>query len=279
MRQTLPMIRLVLAAVFMAAPLAAGAQAPSPAPARAAPVFRPWQVDWGQYYCSMIRKPEAGRPFATAFITSPGGTGTSLALVPEAGQQAPGDVDTVVLMPAGPSVTVTHRNDPRERITLRRIYGLPQDFRAALTRSTEMQLRNGTEVRARIPLDGVGAALGALSQCSSAVAQEWGLDVAALAALSRRPSTTNTYGITPDDYPARALREATQGHVIMRIAVSPEGRATACVIVATSGSPEIDGVACRIALARGQFLPALNAAGQPVAVQDAFTIFFRLPDY
>ena len=227
----------------------------------------------------MIRKAEPGRPFATAFITSPTGTGTSISLVPETGQQAPGDVDTIALMPAGPSFHVTHRDDPRERIILRRLYGLPQDFRDRLAVSTEMQLRSGAQVRARVPLDGVRAAFAALRQCHSEVARDWGIDPAALAALSRRPTTTNTYGITPDDYPARALREATQGHVIMRIAVSPEGRATACAIVATSGSPEIDHVACSVALQRGRFQPPLDAAGQPVAIQDIFTIFFRLPDY
>src|SRR5205085_8847518 len=253
--------RSLIAAALVAQPLAAAAQPPAPAPAPArgpapAPTFRPWQVDWGQYYCSMIRKAEPGRRFATAFITSPGGTGTSLTLVPEAGQQAPGDVDTIVLIPAGPSFHVSHRDDSRERMTLRRLYGLPQDFRDALPASTEMQLRSGAQIRARVPLDGVRAALGALRQCLGEVAREWGIDEAALAALSRRPTTTNTYGITPNDYPTRALREATQGHVIMRIAVSTEGRATACTIVATSGSPEIDHVACSVALQRGRFQPA-----------------------
>jgi TonB family protein len=229
----------------------------------------------------MIRKAEPGRPFATAFITSPGGTGTTIRLVPETGQQAPGNIDTLVLMPAGSPIHVSSddvRYQQRD-ITVIRIYGLPPGFRDALASATELQLRNGERLRARVPLDGIRNALAALRQCHVGVAREWGIDEAALAALSRRPTTTNTYGITPDDYPARALREATQGHVIMRIAVSTEGRATACTIVATSGSPEIDHVACSVALQRGRFQPALDAAGRPVAIQAPFTIFFRLPDY
>ena len=266
--------RLALAAALLAQPLAAAAQ--PPAPARAAPR---WQVDWGHYYCSLIRKSEAGRPFSTAFVTSAGGTGMGITLVPDAGQQAPSDVDTITLLPAGTSYPVSSRDERHPRGTLERITRLPDGFRELLAAATELQLKSGSRLRARVPLDGLGGALVALRQCLSGVAREWGIDEAALAALTRRPATTNTYGITPDDYPPQALRQATQGLVVMRIAVSAEGRATACAVVATSGSPEIDQVACRIALRRGLFTPALDAAGRPVAIQAPFTIFFRLPDF
>src|SRR4051812_12804226 len=87
----------------IAAPPAAAAQPPAPAPVqpRASPVSPAWAVDWGQYYCSMIRKPGPGRPFATAFVMTPGGSSTGVTLVPEPGQRAPGDVDTLVLLPGG----------------------------------------------------------------------------------------------------------------------------------------------------------------------------------
>lgn len=274
-------LRLALAAALLAAPLAAIAQPPA-GPAPAAPAFRPWQVDWGQYYCSMIRKAEPGRPFATAFVTSPGGTGATIRLIPERGQQAPGGVDNVVLMPAGSPLHVSSdavRYEQRN-ITVDRIYGLPPGFREALASATELQLRSGDRLRARVPLDGIRNALAALRQCHVEVAREWGIDETALAALSRQPTQRdNNFGLTSNDYPPQALRQATQGHVIMRLAVSAEGGVTACAIVATSGSPEIDSTACRLALQRGRFNPALDAAGQPVAVAIPFTIFFRLPDY
>jgi TonB family protein len=274
---------IALVAALLAAPFAVARQpARAPAPAPAAPAFRPWQVDWGQYYCSMIRKAEPGRPFATAFITSPGGTGTTIRLVPERGQRAPGNIDTVVLMPAGSPIHVTS-NDIRYQqrdITLVRIYGLPPAFREALAGASELQLRNGERLQARVPLDGIRDALAALRQCHVEVAREWGIDTAALAALSRQPTQSeNNFGLTPNDYPPQALRQATQGHVIMRLTVSAEGRVTACAIVATSGSPEIDSTACRISLQRGRFNPALDAAGGPVAIAIPFTIFFTLPDY
>jgi TonB family protein len=269
--------RLVLAAALLAQPFAAAAQPPAHAPA---PVFRPWQVDWGEYYCSMIRKAEPGRRFATAFTTAPAGSGMTIRLVPQPGQHAPAGMDTLVLMPGGSPIHVA--SDPvyypQRDMTLVRINGLPPGFREMLAASTELQLRRGDRVQARVPLDGVRDALAALRECSSAVTREWGLDEAALRALSRRP-TPNSFSLTAADYPPQAQRLATQGHVIMRLSVSAEGRVTACAVVARSGSAEIDSTACRLALERGRFNPALDAAGRPVAIAIPFTIFFRLPDY
>jgi len=282
MRQTLPMIRLVLAAVFMAAPLAATAQprSPAPAPARTAPAFRPWQVDWGQYYCSMIRKPEHGRPFATAFVMTPGGTNVRITLVPEGGQAAPGDVDNLAVMPGGVPITVTSIDDRRRQrdITLIHYYHLPPAFRDALAGAAALQLRRGDTVRATVPLDGVRGALAALGQCSDTVAREWGLDVAALAALSRWPASTNFLGLEARDYPESAIRTATQGQVTVRLGISAAGRATDCVPVASSGSPDIDSTVCRVAMSRGRYTPGLDAAGQPVSIQSTFTATFRLPE-
>jgi TonB family protein len=268
-----------LAAALLSAPIAGPAPAQQP-PARPspAPAARPWQVDWGQYYCSLIRKPETGRPFATAFITTPGGTGTSIRLVPEAGQQAPGGIDSIVLMPAGTRVPVYSSDQlQREHMVVRSISDLPPTFREMLGAATELQLRTGARIRARVPLDGMPGALAALRQCSSAVSREWGIDEAALAALSRRPRSTNLLGLSWQDYPAAALRRATEGHVIARISVDARGHATECATVASSGSPEIDSTVCRVAMTRGRFEAALDAAGRPVAARTTFTAFFRLP--
>jgi TonB family protein len=273
-------LSLALAAALVASPIAAAAQQQPPAPAAPARPPGPWQVDWGQYYCSMIRRSEPGRPFHTAFVMTPGGTATGVTLVPEAGQQAPGDVDTLVLLPGGAPMHVSSNDDRRRerRITLIRYYGLPPGFRDALSGARELQLRHGDQVRATVPLGGIGNALASLRQCSATVSREWGLDEAALAALSRRPTTTNALGLEVNDYPEAALRTATQGQVTARVGVSAEGRATECAIVASSGSPAIDNTVCHVAMTRGRYDPALDAAGRPVAMRSTFTATFRLPE-
>jgi TonB family protein len=144
--------------------------------------------------------------------------------------------------------------------------------------ATELQLRTGAQIRARVPLDSVRAALAAHQTCLSDVARQWGLDEAALAALSRRPNSTNTVGLTIEDYPTSALRDSREGRVAMRITVTPQGRAADCAVVASSHRADFDAAACRAALSRGRFEPGLDAAGRPVAVRDVFVVGFWLPD-
>lgn len=52
--------------------------------------------------------------------------------------------------------------------------------------------------------------------------------------------------------------------VILALTVSPTGRATACRIYRSSGLPDTDQAACRLAMDRLRFKPATNGAGEPV---------------
>ncbi len=270
--------RLLFPACLLAVPPAgqAAAQPPAPAPA---PAARPWQVDWGQYYCSLIRKSGEGRPFATAFVETPGSAYISIRLVAEDSADLPSGLDSVVLLPAGRSLPVEVGIADRSRLAMRSIYGLPPDFRELLVSATELQLKAGDRIRARVPLDGVRRAMAAQRRCTTEVAREWGIDEPALSALSRRPRTTNDMGFRPEDYPPAALRRAREGRVMMRITVNAEGRATDCVPVASSGSEEIDSTACRVSLNRGRYEPGLDASGQPVETRAIYTVTFYLPRF
>lgn len=60
-------------------------------------------------------------------------------------------------------------------------------------------------------------------------------------------------------------REARIGKsVILALTVDTTGRATACRIYRSSGLPETDEVACRLAKDRLRFRPATNALGEPI---------------
>lgn len=264
-----------LAASVLTAPFATAQQRPAAAPPPAA--ARPWQVDWGQYYCSMIRKPEAGRRFATAFVTVPGESRTTIRLLPEAGAQAPGNIERIVLLPSGASATVSTEDEYRGRVTLRVITGLGAGFRDQLAAATEMQLWGARQLRARVPLDGVRGALGALRQCSSEVSREWGVDEVRLAALRERPSSPNFLGYNWDDYPQSALIAATQGRVILRLTITADSRLQDCTVVATSGSPEIDATSCRVAMRNARVRAGIDAAGRPVTIASIFVVTWRLP--
>jgi TonB family protein len=259
---------------LLAAPFAAAQPPADRAPPAAAP---PWQVDWGRYYCSLIRLPAANRPFAAAFLTIPGDDRTELLLIQMAAERLPGDVTSLLLEPTGRSFDVRTVEQLRGTRHVLAVYGLPYEFRADLSAATELQLRAGSEPRLRIPLDQAPAAVAAHRRCTAGVARQWQLDEAALAALRQRPASTNFLGYRPEDYPSAALRTRTQGRVVLRITVTAEGRAGDCRVVASSGEPSIDARSCQVAMQRARFTPGLDAAGQPVTIPAVFTVTWRLP--
>jgi TonB family protein len=270
------MVTLLAALMLLAA---ASASQPAPPPQQP-PAARPWQVDWGQYYCSLIRRGAEDRPWAAAFLTVPGGDNTVLMLVPdERARPVPRGMTTAVLQPSGRRFEVSDWEEWRGRKRVLVVHGFPYELRSELEGATALELRAGTQVRLSIPVAEARAAVAAHRRCTAEIAREWRLDEAALAALRQRPVTTNRLGYHASDYPAAALRTATQGRVILRITVTAEGQAADCAVVATSGNAQIDAISCQVARRNGRYRPGLDAAGRPVTIATVFTVTWRLPSY
>ncbi len=68
---------------------------------------------------------------------------------------------------------------------------------------------------------------------------------------------------TSNDYPSQALREEREGTTRFRVSVSADGRVTDCQVTGSSGSPDLDAVACQKITQRARFNPATDGEGQP----------------
>jgi TonB family protein len=66
-----------------------------------------------------------------------------------------------------------------------------------------------------------------------------------------------------DDYPPFALRRGEQGEVGFEIEISPVGRVTACRVLSSSGSYDLDERTCDLMRIRARFEPARDAQGNP----------------
>ena len=139
----------------------------TPAPA-AAPL---WQIDWGPYFCSMIRLPGEGRPFAAAFLTVPGGSSTQLLLIPQGRAHLPASVTALVLQPSGRRFPVSSRIQPRGDAEVLSLGSLPYEFRGMLEGSTELQVIAGVALRLRIPVDRARAAIAEHRRCTADIAR------------------------------------------------------------------------------------------------------------
>lgn len=54
------------------------------------------------------------------------------------------------------------------------------------------------------------------------------------------------------------------GSVALRLVITPEGRATNCRVVRSSGSPSVDALVCELTQHYARYRPARNSAGRPV---------------
>lgn len=73
-------------------------------------------------------------------------------------------------------------------------------------------------------------------------------------------------GITARDYPPAIMRAWPRGGVIfLRLRIEPNGRPSRCDVMRGFGNSDADSWTCSLVMQRGQFRPAVDARGVPVA--------------
>ncbi|PXA84170.1 hypothetical protein DMC47_41105 [Nostoc sp. 3335mG] len=84
--------------------------------------------------------------------------------------------------------------------------------------------------------------------------------------------------VSPDDYPAKAMADRTQGDVAFRVAIDANGKPDACGILNSSGSQELDIATCESVLANARFKPAIGQDGKPIRAYYSSVVRWTLPD-
>ena len=109
--------------------------------------------------------------------------------------------------------------------------------------------------------EGTGAAgSGAGTGSGNAGSGRGGVAVSKPVHISGKIDNARDYPVPPG---GREARKGTQ--VIVRVTVTPEGRARDCAIVRPSPDPQADSITCRLVESRLGFRPAMDANGNPVA--------------
>jgi protein TonB len=101
------------------------------------------------------------------------------------------------------------------------------------------------------------------------------------------PPPSKARGATPDgqgrwaariqeNYPARAIRDETQGSVGVRVTISAQGRDTACSVTSSRGSSVLDEAGCDGMTRYARYNPALDDAGSPTTGSASTRIVYQL---
>ena len=127
------MLRFGLAGTLLSLLNATAAQAQP----RAAPA---WQVDWGDQYCTLIRRPDRTTPFVVAMRLLPGNDFSEMLLMDAGPTQLPERADAVMLAPSGRSFAVSADQEMRPNgVRVVTLGQLPPDFWDALAGAESIQ--------------------------------------------------------------------------------------------------------------------------------------------
>ena len=99
-------------------------------------------------------------------------------------------------------------------------------------------------------------------------------------ASKARPSTPRNVRVwasqIQQNYPREAVLRMLQGSVRIRVTVNPEGRASNCLVLQSSGHDVLDRAACDGMRQFALFNPALDDEGRPISSTYATIITYRL---
>lgn len=92
------------------------------------------------------------------------------------------------------------------------------------------------------------------------------------------PVTNPGSWVTPDDYPARALREEREGTTAFRLTIGQDGLPSDCEITTSSGHADLDAATCELLIERARFSIGRDAKGNPAGGTYSNRIRWEIPD-
>lgn len=126
----------------------------------------------------------------------------------------------------------------------------------------------------------LAGAFAALNRCSEDLIYSWGLDVEQHRGATRRPVWLNreqiSYRIT-EEFPYLLAKAGKQAIYRMRVIVGTGGEVESCQAINVEPDEEAKSPACRL-MAKAQFAPALDAAGQPMRSYFASSLVYEVRD-
>ena len=119
--------------------------------------------------------------------------------------------------------------------------------------------------------------LEALGKCIDNLMASWGVDVNKHKNLMRKaaPAEDPKRWVVSADYPLKMLAAGQPAIVEFRLSVGIDGKPTACHIQSSTRPKEFDNAVCKSVMRRAQLNPALDSEGKPIASYYRNTVRFQ----
>ncbi|RYG95436.1 MAG: hypothetical protein EON58_14185 [Alphaproteobacteria bacterium] len=157
----------------------------------------------------------------------------------------------------------------------------PQGEKALASGITGISLERGLTQPVILETGELGSAAEALQACADDLIASWGLDAEKHQALTRpaMPERATAGWISGDTILFGDFAKLSGGNNEVRVMVDEAGKAKSCHIQWPTLSEAINMKICSSVMANSSFMPALDAAGQPLASYWTASAFFLIPPF
>jgi hypothetical protein len=261
----------------------------------------PWQADYGDDYCRLVRDFTDGKdkvsfilernqpsPFFRVIIV-----GNAVKTYTRASTVA---VQFSALAPRNAPMLRSKTPDDQQYLDLGQSSFMPmpamgrgapparpapftnKDELAAAKSATSFAMTTGMVTPITLDTGALDGPLGALQNCVSDLIAQWGIDAKRYETITRpaMPASMASSWVPAGVYPFTEFGKLGGGFNTLLVLVDTAGKPTKCMVQRPTTQEAYNKAACDGIMAKGQFLPALDAAGQPMAgfwITDAFGLF------
>lgn len=237
----------------------------------------PWNVDYGEDRCFLLRKFGTGDDEIILRITRPWmDSRYELVLAGKGVPRMAVEIDIPARMgPDGTEMPLSGLTGELGSLPGHFIrFDVPPELLEGQPRGAVLSFNHRRFTR-NLAMPQLSAALASLAQCHDSLFAHWGIDPAAYRVLRQPPVPIreDMPWVRTGDYPT----VSNIGRTSYVLTVSETGQVTGCRVVLDSGSTELDEAGCQALQRRGAYLPALDSAGQPVQSYAFQRVRWRLP--
>ena len=241
----------------------------------------PWSVEYADNMCVLNRNYGTGREqFLLGFRPSPLGERMEIVTITSAARgvtmRGTGKVDILPDGKSVPSDFVSWRPKGRAdtRVTM---FELSENEINDVFSAGQFRMSGAGLKTVQVALKGTIAARDALRKCSDDLLQSWKIDPAERSLMAQRPLALGiTSWVTDNDYPIAAVKAGAQGTTSIIWRVGIDGRVTDCRVVRSSGHAFLDESACKLAVKRSRYKPAVGKDGKPMAAHASMNFNWML---
>ena len=225
----------------------------------------PWNVDFADKMCLLIRP--YGKDRTTYLTLKPAMLGDSLEIIVTKAATAPRDgrsgkaALTVAGTPLAAETYFTAYSTAKTRLL--RIW-IKEDALALSAVRNTLQIDAKPEGRHLFAIPGIENALPILTKCLDQLRTAYKVSNTDLAAIVSEPKAELAAIFSTEDYPYEAYSEGKGGTVGVLFWIEATGRVSTCEVIESSALPVLEKATCDVLTKRAKYSPAKDAEGRAV---------------